>query len=345
MTAATASSDAASAEDLKLLIEDLYTIGTSSKDDGTAVKGGILRLDAAETVLQACLIKDAQCGSVEMLRAMARLGTVAGRPFPIAKYFSGFLEEYGGELDTLRDGETIADRALKLREVLLCFHHAGINSERLSMIYGHIERDFPRIEAAGALLPMSAAVRLCHTMLSTELSSAPATVTLLRSALREPLMYFEDDSQELRLLKMIEMLLRVDFLATQEKLPREVSEYLSVVRSLRYYDRDLRRDTPLTYQLAFFLRKHKVPVKRKMLGPYALKVCDPEERINFEAVAERSWRPGIREEPPARKRRHLEAVGWRHIEVHEQEWNTLETYEAKAAHVRKLLKDNDLIDP
>lgn len=31
------------------------------------------------------------------------------------------------------------------------------------------------------------------------------------------------------------------------------------------------RDTTLSYQLAFFLRKHGFPAKRKMLGPYALK--------------------------------------------------------------------------
>merc|ERR1712050_155730 len=138
-------------------------------------------------------------------------------------------------------------------------------------------------------------------MLATDLSSAPSTVALLRSALREPLMYVEDDAKELRLLKMIEMLLRVDFLATQEKLPSEVSEYLSVVRSLRYYDRELRRDTPLSYQLAYFLRKHNFPSKRHMLGPYTLKVCDPEERINFEPIEDRHFGSTMQETPTARK--------------------------------------------
>merc|ERR1712232_1471895 len=138
------------------------------------------------------------------------------------------------------------------------------------------------------------------------------------------------------------MLVRLDFLHTQEKLPPDVAEYLAVLRSLRYYDSELRRDTALSYQLAFFLRKHNFPAKRQMLGPYVLKVCDPKERINFEPVEERQWRPGMREEPPARKRRHLEAIGWRHIEVTTSEWNALETYDAKAAHVRKLLKDHDM---
>merc|ERR1712007_167633 len=197
-----------------------------------------------------------------------------------------------------------------------------------------IERDFPRIEAAGAILPMPAAIRLCHLMLSTDLSSAPAVIVLLRATLREPLMHFSDDSVELRLLKMVEMLLRVDFLTTQEQLPREVVEYLSVVRNLRYYDQALRRDTPLSYQLAFFLRKHGFPCKRHMVGPYALKVCDPVERINFEPVEKQSFRPGMREEPTARKRRHLEAIGWRHIEITSAEWERLECYDMKAAHVR-----------
>merc|ERR1719382_2312913 len=173
------------------------------------------------------------------------------------------------------------------------------------------------------------AVRLCHTMLATSQSSAQAVTVLLRAALREPLVHVADDSIELRFLKMIEMLIRLDYLHTQEQLPSDVSEYLSVVRSLRFYDRELRRDTALSYQLAFFLRKHNFPSKRHMLGPYSLKVCDPEERINFEPVEERSWRPGMVEEPPDRKRRHLEAVGWRHIEVHASTWQKLDNYDEK----------------
>ena len=56
------------------------------------------------------------------------------------------------------------------------------------------------------------------------------------------------------------------------------------MRDLRFYDRELRRDTKLSYQMAYFLRKHGFPAKRKMLGPYALKICDPAERINFEPL-------------------------------------------------------------
>merc|ERR1712060_721110 len=158
-----------------------------------------------------------------------------------------------------------------------------------------------------------------------------------------PLTHVADDSVELRLLKMIEMLIRLDFLHTQEQLPRDVAEYLSVVRSLRFYDRELRRDTALSYQLSFFLQKHGFPSKRHMLGPYALKVCDPDERINFEPVEDRSFRDGMAEDPHTRKRRHLEAVGWRNFEIKASTWHALETYEAKAAHVRALLKENDLL--
>merc|ERR1712060_869551 len=116
-----------------------------------------------------------------------------------------------------------------------------------------------------------------------------------------PLTHVADDSVELRLLRMIEILIRLDFLHTQEQLPRDVSEYLSVVRDLRFYDRELRRDTALSYQLAFFLRKHGFPAKRTMLGPYSLKIADPEERINFEPVEDRSFRHGMTEDPQARK--------------------------------------------
>jgi len=282
---------------------------------------------------------------VSLLGDLATLATIPGRPYGIAKHFLVFLENYAAELDTLRDGETIAERADELQGVLKCFHVAGIHTARLSMIYGHIERDFPRIEASGALLPMPAALRLCHLMLSTGLSSPQAVIVLLRATLREPLMHFSDDSVELRLLKMVEMLLRVDFLTTQEQLPREVVEYLSVVRNLRYYDQALRRDTPLSYQLAFFLRKHGFPCKRHMVGPYALKVCDPKERVNFEPVEVRDCRFGMPELPTARKKRHLEAVGWRYIEVSDAKWRELETYEAKAAHVRQLMKAHDMLDP
>lgn len=311
------------------------------------VDQGLRGLEASETALTAAVARTRGRERLDLLGDIARLGTLPGRPYPVGKFFVAFLEDYGAELSrgTLRDGETIADRADELREVLRCFHLAGVNTERLRLIYGHIEQEFPRIEAAGALLPMPAAIRLLHLMLSTDLSNASAVVVLLRATLREPLMHFADDAQELRLLKMVEMLLRVDFLATQEQLPRDVTEYLSVVRSLRYYDRELRRDTPLSYQLAFFLRKHGFPAKRRMLGPYPLKVCDPEERINFEPVEERPLRHGMREEPTARKRRHLEAVGWRHVEVKSSVWNALETYEAKAAHVRGLLKEHGMLDP
>merc|ERR1712216_132123 len=209
----------------------------------------------------------------------------------------------------------------------------------------HIEQDFPRFESMQALLPMPIAVSLCHTMLSTGLSSPPAIVALLRAALREPLMNYADDARELRQLKMTELLLRVDFLHTLERLPPEVTEYLSVVRSLRYYDRELRRDTALSYQLAYFLRKHQFPAKRHMLGPYALKICDPEERIHFEPVEARSFRWGMSEEPTARKRRHLEAVGWRYFEVRAEERKALGDRDARAGYVRSILRDNGLLDP
>lgn len=295
--------------------------------------------------MQRALVEGPVSERLTVLRELSQLGILPGRPYPIGAYLLIFLEEYAGrELGALRDGETIAARAAELREVLRCFHLAGLGTDRLRLIYEHIKQEFPQFEAAGALLPMPAAVRLCHTMMATGQSSSSAAAVLLRAALREPLLHVADDAVELRLLKMVEMLVRLDYLHTQEQLPKDVTEYLSVVRSLRYYDRELRRDTPLSYQLAFFLRKHQFPSKRHMLGPYALKVCDPEERINFEPVGERHFRANLPEEPMARKKRHLEAVGWRSFEVSAQTWERLETYEAKAAFVRKMLKDNDLLD-
>jgi len=261
----------------------------------------------------------------------------------LPSFFAGFLEYLQSRLDTLEDGETIEDRATWLRDVLKYFHSAAVIDERLTLLYQHIEEAFPAIENSGALLPMPAAVRLCHTMLSTGLSSPGAVTVLLRSALREPLMHLKDDATELRQLKMIEMLLRVDYLKTQEQLPPEVAEYLSIIRSLRYYDRAIRRDTQLSYQLAFFLRKHGFPSKRHMLGPYALRVCDPQERINFEPIEHCPPRKLV-ESPATRKQRHLEAVGWRSFDVHASKWKELGTYEAKAAHVRSLLLENQLID-
>jgi len=301
------------------------------------------RLQAASGPLQGALVEAAVPERIALLQGIADLGCITGRPYSVGLYFRFFFEAYADVLETLRDGETIADRAGELRTVLRCFHRAGIATDRMRIIYSHVESEFPRLESAGALLPMPAAVRLCHTMLATGLSSAPAVTVLLRSALREPLMSIADDAIELRLLKMIELLLRVDFLHTQERLPRDVTEFLAVVRDLRYYDRNLRRETPLSYQLAYFLRKHNFPAKRHMFGPYALKVCDPEERVNFEPVEDRRFRFGMIEEPPIRKQRHLEAVGWRSIPVCGIKWNELETHEAKAAHVRNLLKEHSMI--
>ena len=311
--------------------------------DEEAMKHQSVRLATASPDLQRYLIDGSIMERLKLLGSVADLGTISGRPFANAIYMLVFLEEYSKVIESLRDGETISQRSQELREVLLCFHRTGLSPDRLKLLYSHIEHDFPRFEAAGALLPMKDAVMLCHTMLATGLSAPGAVTVLLRSALREPLLYVADDSLELRLLKAIEMLIRVDFLYTQEQLPPEVTEYLGLVRDLRFYDRELRRDTLLSYQLAFFLRKHGFPAKRKMLGPYALKVCDPEERINFEPVEERNWRFGLVEVPTGRKKRHLEALGWRSIEVKASSWKTLEDYDAKAAYIRNLLKENELL--
>ncbi len=88
----------------------------------------------------------------------------------------------------------------------------------MAKIYQHVAQDFHEFEAAGALLPLKSAVELCHTMLATGLTSAGAIETLLRAAIREPLVHIADDAQELRLLKTIEILIRLDFLHTQERL-------------------------------------------------------------------------------------------------------------------------------
>lgn len=299
---------------------------------------------AAEKAIQSALVDADIEQRIGIMEALSRLAQVAGKPYAVGKHFLAFLEAYTPNLEALRDGESIADRAAHVRRILNCFARAGVTTERLRLLYLHIERDFPEFESMGALLPMPDAVNLLHTMLSTGLSSAQAVQVLLKCALRDPLMHYKDDSVELRKLKMIEMLLRVDFLHTQETLAWEVLEYLSVVRSLRYYDRELRRETPLSYQLAFFLRKHSFPAKRHMVGPYGLKVCDPEARVNFEPVEDRTYRLGLVEEPAVRKGRHLEAIGWRHVPVDATDWDALQTYEAKAEHVRNLLKENDLLD-
>jgi len=301
------------------------------------------RLEAAGPLLQWGVVEGPIPERLGVLRALSALGSLPGRPYAVGSFFLFFLEDYVRELGALRDGETISDRASELREVLRCFHAAGISAEPLRLVYEHVARDFPEFEVAGALLPLSAAASLCHTMLATGLSSPAAVTVLLRASLREPLVHIADDAQELRLLKMIEMLIRLDYLHTQEQLPPDVTEYLSVIRDLRYYDRELRRDTALSYQLSFFLRKHGFPSKRHMLGPYPLKVCDPEERINFEPVEDREFRGGMPEDPFARKRRHLEAIGWRNFQVSSSTWGALPSYEAKAAHLRRILKENDLL--
>lgn len=301
-------------------------------------------MEAASKDIKVQIVEAPMNERLALLHALAELALVPGKPYSVAVYLLSFLEEFVEDLDVLAEKETIGDRADTLRAVFIAFHTAAINAERLRLLYEHIEHDFPRFEAAGALLPMPTAVRLCHTMLSTGLVSAPAVVVLLRSALREPLMHFTDTAVEMRLLKMIEMLLRVDFLVVQQQLPPDVVEYLSVVRSVRYYDRDLRRDTALSYQLAFFLRKHGFPSERHMLGPYVLKVCDPAERVSFEPLeASGAWREGF-ETPSDRKKRHLEAIGWRSIDVRAKDWDDLGNHDAKASFIRKLLKENQLLD-
>lgn len=312
-------------------IEDLKTVPNLAK------------FDALQGQMQIALAEPPVGERLKVLRALSQLAGLPGRPYTVNSLFVFFLEEYVAELGALRDGETVADRAWEVREVLRCFHSAGVGAERMNKVYQHVAQDFLEFEAAGALLPLKSAVELCHTMLATGLTSAGAIETLLRAAIREPLVHIADDAQELRLLKTIEILIRLDFLHTQERLPPELTEYLSVVRDLRFYDRELRRDTLLSYQLAFFLRKHGFPAKRQMLGPYPLKVCDPEERINFEPVEDREFRGSMPETPLARKIRHIEAIGWRTFQVRSSEWSELATYEAKAVHIRGILKDNQLL--
>ncbi|CAJ1392771.1 unnamed protein product, partial [Effrenium voratum] len=202
----------ASRDELRNLVKELHTRETVPEEEVEARKQ---RLEDASPQLQSNLIQGEMNDRLSLLKDLADLGLVPGKPYPFAVFLLAFLEEYIKGIEALRDGETTSQRAEELRKILLCFHRAGLAPDRLKLLYGHIENDFPRFEAVGAILPMPTAVLLCHTMLSTGLSTAGAVAVLLRAALREPLIEVADDAQELRLLKTIEMLIRVDFLHTQ----------------------------------------------------------------------------------------------------------------------------------
>eukprot|EP00435_Cladocopium_sp_Y103_P026276 s2186_g6.t1 len=141
------SADSARGAGVQLASSTVQELKRDPPTDEEAVARQSVRLNKASPDLQRNLIDGDIVERLELLRAVANLGTIPGRPYAYAIYMLVFLEEYSKIIETLRDGETISDRAHELREVLLCFHRTGLSPDRLKLIYSHIERDFPQFEA------------------------------------------------------------------------------------------------------------------------------------------------------------------------------------------------------
>ncbi|PFH33351.1 hypothetical protein BESB_085500 [Besnoitia besnoiti] len=184
-------------------------------------------------------------------------------------------------------------------------------------------------------------------------------------------------SEALRLLKVVELTLRLDLPHTFAQLSPSALRVLATIRDTPFVDPTLVTDNVLSYQLAHFLRKHRFPCERSMEGPYALRLADLERRLvvvpldaadeepasvyrqpaasekpNGEAEGEgpeeapreaSSAGVVLRAETKARLA-HLNELGWRVLVVHHRDWNLLNSQMAKARFVRNLLQKNGLID-
>ncbi|KEP61716.1 UNVERIFIED_CONTAM: hypothetical protein HHA_267775 [Hammondia hammondi] len=191
-------------------------------------------------------------------------------------------------------------------------------------------------------------------------------------------------SELLRLLKIVELTLRLDLPHTCSQLSPPALRVLGVIRDTPFVDPTLMTDNVLSYQLAHFLRKHRFPCERSMEGPYALRLADIERRLVVLPVdatdedpsrvcrhAAAALRDGSGEEAgddglqgkqrkageeatkslldalrPETKARltHLKELGWRVLVVHHRDWTALNSPLAKAKFVRSLLQRHGLID-
>ncbi|KFH01659.1 hypothetical protein TGVAND_267775 [Toxoplasma gondii VAND] len=190
-------------------------------------------------------------------------------------------------------------------------------------------------------------------------------------------------SELLRLLKIVELTLRLDLPHTCSQLSPPALRVLGVIRDTPFVDPKLMTDNVLSYQLAHFLRKHRFPCERSMEGPYALRLADIERRLVVLPVdatdedpsrmcrhaasaldrsgegagddglqgeqriareeATKNLLDALRPETKARLT-HLKELGWRVLVVHYRDWTAINSPLSKAKFVRSLLQRHGLID-
>nr|CCA30166.1 hypothetical protein, conserved [Neospora caninum Liverpool]CEL71281.1 TPA: hypothetical protein, conserved [Neospora caninum Liverpool] len=100
-------------------------------------------------------------------------------------------------------------------------------------------------------------------------------------------------SESLRLLKVVELTLRLDLPHTFSQLSPAALRVLGEIRDTPFVDPTLVTDSVLSYQLANFLRKHRFPCERSMEGPYALRLTDTERRLVVVPIDEGDEDPSL----------------------------------------------------
>ncbi|CEL96972.1 unnamed protein product [Vitrella brassicaformis CCMP3155] len=292
----------------------------------------------------------AQYSTVDLIEVLDHLAALSIRGLEERQVFLTVPQLLSKRLDNT--GEFGAPKPYELIRVFKAYSKARVSTELLRVLYDYVSRDLGEREGdggesgGGGLLTPALAIHLLATMLGTRLYTVQAIEKLLLVARRTHLGLWASDSVELRSLKWIEVSLRLDYAQTYAGLSKEALEYLSLVRDLKYTDRSLQHHTILSYQLAHFLAKHSFPCKREMVGPYALKVCDRDERVAFEPIEKVHVFPdskGKLRHFTETKLRHLEAMGWKVYTVAFHEWGRLRDYQDKADFVRRLLRENGLL--
>jgi len=213
---------------------------------------------------------------------------------------------------------------MQIHRVILMFVKADYHiPEKMKPLYRYVE------QIPVNCLSTKTAITLTLDMLKFGRYSAGSIQTLLYTAMQATEMGY------LRELKLVEFYLRLDASDVLGCMEKDVLTYLNAIRDWEFaVPEELSRlNTATKYQLALFLGKHGFPNETMMVGPYALNLCDTSKRVAFEGA-----------NAGETKRRHLEALGWKVIEVQDAYWETLDTYQEKATYVRALLLAEGLLE-
>jgi len=322
----------------------LPVVGSMSSEQQIAVLAALRYLPAKDFSLRQEIFdivtvqlqkKGVELTFAQYVTVLDHLASLAVRGPRYPSLFVNFLAIFAEKADSGWDIQPF-----QVLTVLKAFSKAEVVTEKLRLLHAYVED----MVESGAVSP-SMAIHLCHTMVCTRQFSAEAINALLSVACKTPLSTYGDDSHLMRALKTIECILRVDLPQTYSNLAARQMQFLNSVRDAHYADSEMSWNTATTYQVKHFLANHGFEAQSKMVGPFALRVCDPEQRIAFECLERVHFYPSTNTLRfwPSLKFRHLEASGWRVLPIMAGEWRELGTAARREKYIRDLLISESLI--